>query len=150
MDKLRKEGLALVPEHRLRQPRGFPVAIPHDPVVRLIWREAKLDIHRNALERLAAKVTHVGHSASFVQAWVEQECEVAANWEPIEGIAVHRLRIPSAGSLYRLARTCNREAWIAYHDLHDELERAQAALKAMKPPVRGCLAGFSRRRATGR
>ena len=31
VDKLRNEGLALVPEHRLRQPRGFPVAIPHDP-----------------------------------------------------------------------------------------------------------------------
>ena len=136
VDKLRNEGLALVPEHRLRQPRGFPVAIPHDPVVRLIWREAELDAHRAALERLAAKVTHVGHSASFVQAWVEQECEVAANWEPIEGIAVHRLRVPSAGGLDRLARTCNREAWIAYHDLRDELERAQAALKAMKPPPR--------------
>ena len=136
VDKLGNEGLALVPEHRLRQPRGFPVAIPHDPVVRLIWREAELDAHRAALERLAAKVTHVGHSASFVQAWVEQECEVAASWEPIEGIAVHRLRVPSAGSLDRLARTCNREAWIAYHDLRDELERAQAALKAMKPPPR--------------
>ena len=136
VDKLRNEGLALVPEHRLRQPRGFPVAIPHDPVVRLIWWEVELDAHRAALERLAAKVTHVGHSASFVQAWVEQECEVAASWEPIEGIAVHRLRVPSAGSLDRLARTCNREAWIAYHDLRNELERAQAALKAMKPPPR--------------
>ena len=136
VDKLRNEGLALVPEHRLRQPRGFPVAIPHDPVVRLIWREAELDAHRAALERLAAKVTHVGHSASFVQAWVEQECEVAASWEPIEGIAMHRLRVPSAGSLDRLARTCNREAWIAYHDLRNELERAQTALKAMKPPPR--------------
>ena len=136
VDRLRNKGLALVPEHRLRQPRGFPVAIPHDPVVRLIWREAELDAHRAALERLAAKVTHVGHSASFVQAWVEQECEVAASWEPIEGIAVHRLRVPSAGSLDRLARTCNREAWIAYHDLRNELERAQAALKAMKLPPR--------------
>ena len=136
VDRLRNKGLALLPEHRLRQPRGFPVAIPHDPVVRLIWREAELDVHRVALERLAAKVTHVGHSASFVQAWVEQECEVAANWEPTEGVAVYRLRIPSAGSLDRLVRTCNREAWIAYHDLRDELERAQAALKAMKPPSR--------------
>ena len=136
VDRLRNKGLALVPEHRLRQPRGFPVAIPHDPVVRLIWREVELDDHRAALERLAAKVACIGHSASFVQAWVEQECEVAANWEPIEGIAVHRLRVPSAGSLDRLARTCNREAWIAYHDLRDELERAQAARKAMEPPPR--------------
>ncbi len=142
VDKLRNEGLALLPEHRLRHPRGFPVAIPHDPVVRLIWREAELDVHRNGLERLAAKVTHVGHSASFVQAWVEQECEVAASWEPTDGIAVHRLRIPSAGSLDRLARTCDREALIAYHDLCNELERAQADLKAMKPPPRIAWRGF--------
>ena len=136
LDKLRNKGLAQVPEHRLRQPRGFPVAIPHDPVVHLIWREAELGGHRAALERLALKVTHVGHSASLVQAWVERDCDMAATWEPIEGIALHRLRVPSAGSLDRLARTCNREAWAAYHDLRDELERAQAALKTMKPPPR--------------
>ena len=142
LDELKEEGLMLVPEHRLRQPRGFPVAIPHCPDVRLIWQEVELDAHRAALERLAAKVTHVGHSASFVQAWVEQDCEVAANWEPIEGIAVHRWRIPSPGSLERLARTCNRDAWIAWHDLRDELERAQADLKAMKPPPRVAWQGF--------
>ena len=136
VDKLRNEGLALVPEHRLRQPRGFPVAIPHDPVVHLIWREAELGDYRAALERLALKVTHVGHSASFVQAWVERGCGIAASWEPTEGIAKHRLRIPSPGSLDRLARICNREAWIAYHDLRDELKRAQVDLKAMKPPPR--------------
>ena len=142
VDKLRNKGLARLPEHRLRQPRGFPVAIPHDPAVRLIWREAEPDAHRAALERLAAKVTHVGHSASFVLAWVERDCGVAPVWEPIEGIAVHRLRVPSPGSLERLARACNRDAWIAWHDLRDELERAQAALKAMKPPPRVAWRGF--------
>ena len=136
VDKLRKEGLARLPEHRLRQPRGFPVAVPHCPVVRLIWSEAELDARGTALERLAAKVTHVGHSASFVQAWVEQDCNVEANWVPIEGIASHRLRVPSPGRLDLLARNCNREAWVAYHDLHDELEQAQNTLKEMKPPPR--------------
>ena len=134
--RLKEAGLAVLPDHRVRHPRGFPVAIPSCPVVRLIWREEVSDAHRAPLERLAAKVTHVGHSASFVQAWVERECEVAGNWEPTESIATLRLRVPSAGSLDRLARTCNREAWIAYHDLRDELERAQAALKEMKLPPR--------------
>ena len=136
VDKLRNKGLALVPEHRLRKARGFPVAIPRDPDVRLIWRDAELNAHRTALERLAAKITHVGHSASFVQAWVERDCDIVPDWEPTEGIAVHRLRVPSAGSLDRLARICNREAWISYHDLRDELERAQGDLKVMKPPPR--------------
>ena len=135
-DRLKEVGLAVLPEYRVRHPRGFPVAIPACPVVRLIWREELSDAHRGPLERLSTKVTHVGHSASFVQAWVEQECEVAANLVPTEGIVKHRLRVPSAGSLDRLARTSNHAAWIAYHDLRDELERAQAALKAMKPPPR--------------
>ena len=142
LDKLRNEGLALIPEHRLRQPRGFPIAIPRDPNVRLIWQDAELKAHCTALERLAAKVTHVGHSASFVQVWVEQDCQVAPKWVPTEGVAEHRLRVPSAGRLDRLARTCNPKAWIAYHDLRDELKRAQATLKAMKPPPRAAWQDF--------
>ena len=56
IDKLRNKGLAVLPEDRLRQPRGFPVAIPHDPAVHLIWPEVELGTHRDALERLAAKL----------------------------------------------------------------------------------------------
>ena len=135
VDKLRNEGLALVPEHRLRQPRGFPVAIPHDPAVHLIWREAELGDYRAALERLALKVTHVGHSASFVQAWVERGCGIAASWEPTEGIAKHRLRVPSAGRLERLARP-HQEARVAHHAHLDAIEQAETDLKAMIPPPR--------------
>ena len=123
-----KLGLALVPEHRLRQPRGFPVAIPHDPVVRLIWREEMLDGHHAPLERLAAKVTHVGHSASFVQAWVDQECDVGPNWVPTAGVAKRWLRIPWAGRLDLLART--------YQEASGAIERAETDLKAMTPPPR--------------
>ena len=136
IDKLRNKGLARLPEHRLRKPRRFPVAIPRDPVVRMIWRETALNSHRAALERLAAKVTHVGHSASLVQAWVERDCDSAADWEPTEGIAVHRLRVPSPGSLDRLVEACNRDAWIDYRNLLMELERARTVLKAMRPPPR--------------
>ena len=134
-DKLKEAGLALVPEHRLRQGRGFPVAVPHDPTVHLIWRQP-LDGHGDALARLAGKVTHVGHSASFVQAWVEEVCDVRATWEPTVGLVTHRLRIPSPGRLERLARSCNRDSWIAYHDLRYEVVRAEADLKAMKQPPR--------------
>ena len=136
LDKLKAAGLTVLPEYRPPQPRGFPVAIPHDPTVYLVWRQAALDGHGPALNRLAAKVTHVGHSASFVQAWVEENCDVDANWEPAAAGAAHRLRIPSAGSLERLARSGNRDAWVAYHDLRDEIDRAQADLKAMQQPPR--------------
>lgn len=136
LEKLKDAGLAVLPEHRLRQPRGFPVAIPHDPTVHLVWRQTELGIHGAALERLAAKVTHVGHSASLVQAWVEQDGTVDAVWEPTDGIAVHRLRVPSAGRLDELTRTLNGDAWVAYRDLGARIERAQADLKAMSRPPR--------------
>ena len=134
-DKLKEAGLLVVPEHRSRQGRGFPVAIPHDPTVHLIWRQG-LDGHGHALARLAGKVTHIGHSASFVQVWLEEGCDISATWEPTVGLTTHRLRIPSTGRLEQLARSCNRDLWIAYHDLRDEVRRAEADLKAMKQPPR--------------
>ena len=39
--KYKNAGLSMLPEFRSRQPRSFPVAIPHDPVVHLVW---KIDI----------------------------------------------------------------------------------------------------------
>ena len=60
LNKLKDAGLAQLPEYRSRQPRGFPVAIPHDPTVHLIWPEVELGAHRVALERLATKVTPCG------------------------------------------------------------------------------------------
>ena len=124
------KGLAVLPEHRVRHrhPRGFPVAIPSCPIVHLIWSEAVLDDHHAPLERLAAKVTHVGHSASFVQAWVERECELSPNWVPTAGVAEKRLRIPASGRLDFLART--------YQEASGAIERAETDLKAMIPPPR--------------
>ena len=141
IDKLRNQGLAAVPEHRLRQPRGFPVAVPHDPTVHLVWSEA-LDAHGGALAGLAAKVTHVGHSASFVQVWVEEGGDISATWAPTEGVASRRLRVPVAGRLARLAKSCNRDPWVAYHDLRDEIDRAGVERKAMKQPPRVAWRGF--------
>jgi CRISPR-associated protein Csb2 len=94
LDRLKGAGLTVLPEHRSRQPRSFPVAIPHESAVHLIWREAELGVYRSGLERLAAKVTHVGHSASFAQVWVEDGADIIAAWEPIEGMAAHPCVFP--------------------------------------------------------
>ena len=134
IERLRNSGLAVVPEHRLRQPRSFPVAIPRDPTVHLIWPAVESGDYPSALERLAAKVTHVGHSASFAQVWVEGDC-VKPTWTPVEGMAARRLRIPSPGRLDQLARPY-KDAWRALRDCNDEIERAEANLKAMTPPPR--------------
>ncbi len=133
--KLRDAGLAVLPEYRLRQPRGFPVAIPRDPTMHLVWSEAELGVHRTALERLGAKVTHVGHSASFVQVWLETSPPPPA-WIPATGVATQQLRVTSPGRLKTLETRMNRAAWIAYQDLLSEIEQAETNLKAMKHPPR--------------
>ena len=133
--KLKDAGLAVLPEYRLHQPRGFPVAIPRDPTVHLVWSEAELGVHRTALERLGAKVTHVGHSASFVQVWLETSPPPPA-WIPATGVATQRLRVTSPGRLKTLETRMNRAAWIAYQDLLSEIEQAETNLKAMKHPPR--------------
>ena len=123
LDKLKGAGLAMLPEYRSHQPRGFPVAIPHNPKVHLIWPEVELGAYRDALERLATKVTHVGHSASFVQAWLEKGDDIALAWEPTEGIAKHRLRIPSAGRLDELIQAYNGAEVLEYADLRARADR---------------------------
>ena len=133
--RLKKAGLAYIPEHRSRQPRGFPVAVPHDATVRLVWQE-KLHGRRGVLDLLVAKVTHVGHSASLVQVWVEDGCSVQANWEPTGGPAPLRLRVPSTGRLDRLAHLYNRDSQIAWLDLRAAIQDAKAEWTATKPPPR--------------
>ena len=135
VNDLEKACLPLLPEHRPRQPRGFPVAIPHDPTVHLIWPGVELGAHRDALERLAPKVTHVGHSASFVQVWVEAD-PPEHTWIPANSVGLQRLRVTSPGRLKVLETRMDRAAWIAYQDLQGEIKQAEADLKEMKQPPR--------------
>ncbi|HHW09991.1 MAG TPA: type I-U CRISPR-associated protein Cas5/Cas6 [Firmicutes bacterium] len=120
-NKLKKSGLSVLPEHRPRQPRSFPVAIPHKPIVYLIWPDVDPGQHRTPLERLVRKVTHIGHSASFVQIWVEDN-EVEATWIPVSGVAQHRLRVPNAGRLQYLTDCYKREDIMTYAELTSQAE----------------------------
>ena len=126
--KLKDAGLTLIPEYRLRQPRRFPVAIPQKPIVFLVWPNADSGPHRNALERLAKKVTHVGHPASFVQIWVEDTPETP-NWVPTDGQAVHRLRVFGPERLQYLKTRYNRDSVIAYADLKARIGEAKGKEK---------------------
>ncbi|MBE0616510.1 MAG: type I-U CRISPR-associated protein Cas5/Cas6, partial [Proteobacteria bacterium] len=115
LDKLKGAGLGVVPEFRSRQPRGFPVAIPRDPTVHLLWPDAQANGHRPGLEALCRKMTHVGHSASFVQMWVE-DAPPTATWVPEPILAELRLRIAGTGRLADLERCLNRADCIEYRD----------------------------------
>lgn len=125
LTKLRDAGLAMLPEHRSRQPRGFPVAIPYNPNVYLVWPQIELREHRAALERLTAKVTHVGHSASLVQSWVEEDGDIRLTWEPVAGIAAHRMRVFTAGRLENLTLAYNRANVEAHADLKARYDALQ-------------------------
>lgn len=128
LGKLKDAGLALMPEHRPRQPRRFPVAVPQEPVVFLVWPDDDSGIHRDALERLMRKVTHVGHPASFVQMWLE-DTPPTPNWVPVDGQTTHRLRVFGPKRLQYLKARCNRDNVIAYADLQARIGEAKGKEK---------------------
>jgi CRISPR-associated protein Csb2 len=63
-----KNAKGVLPTLRSRQPRRFPAARPHDPVVHLCWAEAEPDeATLSALQTLALDTAYVGHSASLTR-----------------------------------------------------------------------------------
>ncbi|HKV38468.1 MAG TPA: type I-U CRISPR-associated protein Csb2, partial [Blastocatellia bacterium] len=125
---LKEVGLTLLPEYRSRQPRRFPVAVPQNPVVHFIWPSVNLDQHAEPLEKLLRKVTHIGHTASFVQMWIQDSLETA-NLVPTEELTTHRLRIFSPGRLDYLATQCNRAKALAYDDLLNRISEVKGNAK---------------------
>jgi len=101
--KAKENGLALLPEHRGRQPRTFPVAIPREPTVHFIYQtdDAFTPELREKLAALCLRVSRVGHSASLVQCWLDFDSP-SANLVPTDGAAPRRLRVPSPGRLQYL------------------------------------------------
>lgn len=128
-DDLRGLGLSLLPEFRSRQPRSFPVAIPQNPVVYLIWNQEIPETHRSALTALCFKVVSVGHSASLVQMWFTDD-PPTANLVPVAGIAQHRLRVFGKGRLSYLEERCNRDESIIFADLEHAVNNAKGKEKS--------------------
>lgn len=118
-------GRAVLPEHRPRQPRQFPLSIPHVsaaatlPTTFVVWREADVSSElRRRIDGLCRKVTHVGHSASLVQMWVsDTHAEPSHVPDPN---ALQRLRVPTAGRFqelehrYAAGRRPSQGMWTGY------------------------------------
>ena len=141
LDKLKAAGLTVLPEFRSRQPRAFPVAIPYEPTVYLTWDATLPDAQRAAFEHLLGKVTHVGHSASLVQAWLKEK-PPTATLVPGCGIGARRLRVPRVGRLSVLDARYNRTAWIEYHDLVAAIARTKENIDELKPVPRALWGEF--------
>src|SRR5262249_9170044 len=85
------------PVGRIRQPRQFPAVIPHDPSVFLIWPDDAVPGEiRPVLDRLCAKVTYLGHSATPVQVWVDVR-PPQPTLLPAHGKPAYRLRVFGPG-----------------------------------------------------
>lgn len=139
LSALKDAGLSQLPEHRGRQPRNFPVAIPHKPEVRFIWTDADPTVpQRTALGALCRKVTHVGHSASLVSAWLEDSCP-PPTWVPSETLSGARLRVPVPGRLAYLAERCGRDQAIRWADLAAGLQDLKVRLKMATGPGKKAL-----------
>lgn len=93
---------SLLPDGRVRQPRTFPSVTPEDPCVHLLWADSDASLHRAALDRLAARVTSLGHSASMVLARFVDEAPIPNWWPADTGSSV--LRTVAPGQFERLAR----------------------------------------------
>lgn len=126
---LKDAGLTVAVEFRPRQERSFPVAIPHDPIVHLVWDDDVSEIHRGPLARLCSKVTSIGHPASLVQMWLA-DCPPVPTLIVQRGVTRHRLRVFGQGRLDYLSRTCGRESHIARAD--DLWAQEQAAKGAQR------------------
>lgn len=57
----------VMPALRRRQPRRFPAALPHDPLVALAWEAEPEAGVLGALDALARDVAYLGHSASLTR-----------------------------------------------------------------------------------
>jgi CRISPR-associated protein Csb2 len=85
---------------------------------------------RDALSRICAKVTRVGHSMSAVQMWVVPEGkEPEPNWQPDVTGQEARLRVARAGTLRSLKEAFNGESIQAYDALADALATARGQEK---------------------
>lgn len=63
-----KNARGVLPSWRSRQPRRFPATRPLDPVVRLLWPDARpAEAIAVALQRLALDTAYVGHSSSLTR-----------------------------------------------------------------------------------
>jgi len=121
---LKDAGLDILPEFRSRQERSFPLVVPRFDTVYLIWRETEGQTYLEALNRLCQKVVYVGHSASFVQMWVEEN-PPEPNLVPFSGRVRHHLRVPGPGRLNYLESRFNRDAILAYAELTEKIKVAK-------------------------
>lgn len=101
-----KTAFALMPDHRTRQVRTFPVAIPGRRTFAFAWPESPDPRVRTAFDALCARVTRLGHSSSLVRCTLLDR-HVTPTLIPSIGADLV-LRVVGEGQLDRLDREFER------------------------------------------
>lgn len=103
-----KSAVALIPEHRGKQPRAVPSVSPDDPRVFVRWSASAAEVlqHKAALAQLASRVVRVGHSASLVSCALADDCP-DPTWEPSDS-GDEVLRVPGPGQFAQLREAFER------------------------------------------
>ncbi len=87
-----------LPIGRNRQPRHFPAVVPDSPTFSLCWNVEIPANLRPALENVCGLATYLGHSATPVRVWVEDE-PPSPTLIPDDNRPTHHLRMFARGRL---------------------------------------------------
>ncbi len=131
---------------RGKQPRSFPRLFVGDAPVHLHWPEAEgLAEHLEALKRVCAKVTRIGHSSSLVWMWAAEGEPRAADaygpdgaesglerWVPSDGVGQWHARRVSPGLLDALPGQTNIPRIEAFADLVWKIKDAECEAERAK------------------
>lgn len=98
----KKDGKWKRQQGRTRQARTFPVVLPETPTFAFIWPKADPLPHYDALKRLCARVTRLGHSSSLVRCTIIDR-DVTPTLVPSDNGDVV-LRVVAPGQLDRLEK----------------------------------------------
>lgn len=120
-----KNAKGVLPALRSRQPRRFPAARPHDPVIRLCWPNAEPDeAMLSALQALAHDTAYIGHSTSLTR------CRFLLDRGALEwGAAKRPQRSVYPGRLEEL-----RQAYVRFEKSADKKDRPQKGARIPPEP----------------
>ena len=124
-------AIALMPERRTRQVRTFPVVLPETPVFAFLWPTADATLHRDAFDRLCARVTRLGHSSSLVRCTVVDRDFTPTLIPSDEGHVV--LRVVGPGQLKRLEDAFTYHQGVQSRVLPSRPQRYRSAVNVTPP-----------------
>jgi len=127
----KKDGKWRRQQGRTRQVRTFPVVLPETPTFAFLWPEADPAPHREALTRLCARVTRLGHSSSLVRCTMVERDLLPTLVPSDEGDVV--LRVVGQGQLDRLDKAFEHHQGVQSRVLPARPQRYRPAFKSTTP-----------------